>query len=213
MRDFTDITFVLDRSGSMAALANDVVGGYKQFIEEQKKVGELTASMTLAQFDDQYEVVFTNMMLKDVSPTLTFVPRGWTALLDAVGKTIVATGERLAAYTEDQRPDKVVFVVFTDGYENASKEYTAERIKEMVKSQTETYKWKFLFLGANIDSFTVGKQLGVNVGTTSNYDNTSAGVKSAYGGVSSYTASLRNASLPEDALLSNFVNDARRKAG
>ncbi len=187
--DLTDITVVVDRSGSMASCRKDAVGGLNTFVEEQKKLpGD--ATFTLIQFDDKYEVVHNGIPLKDV-PVCDLVPRGSTALLDAIGKGIATTGERLKAMPEDQRPGLVVFVILTDGEENASREYRNDQIKKMIEDQTNTYKWQFTYLGANQDAFTAAGNMGIVRGGTANYVNTSA----AFGGTSSKVSRMRTASL------------------
>lgn len=187
--DLTDITVVVDRSGSMASCRKDAVGGLNTFIDEQKKQpGE--AIFTLVQFDNEYEFVHKGIPLKDV-PACDLVPRGGTALLDAVGRAIAETGARLKAMPEDQRPGLVVFVILTDGGENASREFTSEAVRSMIETQTNTYKWQFTFLGANQDSFAAAGSIGIAKGGTANYANTSA----AFSGTSSKVTRMRSASL------------------
>lgn len=190
MRDFTDITFVLDRSGSMSSLAGDVVGGYKTFVEEQQKLGD-NATLTLVQFDDRYELAIPACPIKHVNPALAFSPGGMTALLDAVGRAIVDTGVRLSRLSEDQRPDKVLFVIMTDGEENSSHEFSRERVKQLVDEQTAKYNWKFVFLGANIDAFGAAKSLGFGALNTSNYVASSVGTRAAFHTAQHYTTTLR----------------------
>ena len=168
-QDLTDITFLLDRTGSMTSIANDVVGGINTFVEKQKAApGQ--ALFTLIQFDslDPHEVIHNAKPIHDVPKMQQsdFVPRSTTPLLDALGMAIVKTGERLSKMSEQGRPEKVVFVVFTDGYENASKEYKKEKVAEMVKHQNEKYQWNFIFLGAGIDAFAEAGQIGVCMSTT-----------------------------------------------
>lgn len=183
-----DITFVVDRSGSMSNIAKDMMGGFDSLIEEQRKVkGE--CKVTLVQFDDRYEIDYTARPLSDVPP-LRLVPRGSTALLDAVGKTIVATGERLAALPEKERPSQVNFVIITDGAENASVENTLTKIKRMIEHQTDKYQWNFAFLGANIDAFAVGHSLGIAANNLQ-YDASSGGSRGAYRNLSRGLASHR----------------------
>jgi hypothetical protein len=160
--NFTDVTILLDRSGSMANLAADLRGGINSLLDEQAGLpGKILVS--IVQFDN--EILETCLGVSAAAaPRLdesNYVPRASTALNDAMGITITRTGERYSALTEENRPGKVVFVVFTDGMENSSIEYSSERILEMVKHQTDTYGWKFLFLGANIDAIAVGGQVGV----------------------------------------------------
>ena len=191
MRNFTDITFILDRSGSMDSLQSDVIGGFRAFVEEQQRLGD-NAALTLVQFDHEYAINFSNVPIKDVSSTIEFIPRGATALLDAIGRTIVDTGIRLSQTPEADRPNKVLMIVMTDGHENASIEFTGAKIREMVEHQKTVYQWEFVFLGANIDSFGTASSLGVSSFSVSNYDASSHGTKSALRGVSTYTASLRS---------------------
>ena len=164
---YTDITIVLDRSGSMSGSESDVIGGFNQLVADQKK-GEGTATLTLIQFDNKYEVNYTAKDIQEVEDLTgdTYRPRGTTALHDAFGKTINTTGERLANMPESERPEKVLFVVQTDGMENASKEYSLEKVKEMVTHQSDKYNWEFMFLGADIDAIGVGRSLGIDYGKT-----------------------------------------------
>ncbi len=156
--DLTDITMVIDRSGSMQSIQSDAEGGINSFIEQQKQEpGE--ANVTLVQFDTDYEFVHSGVPVKLV-PTFTLVPRGSTALLDAVGRAINETGARLAAVKESQRPGLVVFVIVTDGQENSSREFTREQIRTMVEHQQSAYKWQFTFLAANQDAFAEGASMG-----------------------------------------------------
>lgn len=198
MRDnLTDITIVLDRSGSMSTVQQDTIGGFNTFLNEQKNApGD--ATLSLVQFDDHYEVVHTAVNIKDV-PELnetTFVPRGMTALLDAIGKTIVTTGQRLAAMAEADRPSKVVFVILTDGGENSSREYIdSSKIKEMIKHQTEAYNWDFVFLGANQDAITVASSMGMLGGNAMTYASNSAGTASAFTSVANAMNCYRSGDL------------------
>lgn len=190
MKNFTDITFILDRSGSMSSLASDVVGGFETFVKDQRNAGE-NAALTLVQFDDQYEVVFANRPIMDAPTTIQFAPRGSTALLDAIGRTINDVGARLSKTPENDRPNKVLFIVMTDGYENASREFTNVKVKELVEHQKTKYQWDFVFLGANMDSFSVGGSMGVSSFGTVNFVATSAGVRSGLQAASYYTSSAR----------------------
>lgn len=173
-----DVTVVLDRSGSMATVAEDMKGGFDEFIAAQKKApGE--ARLTLVQFDTAYEFVHKAIEMKDVPP-LSLVPRGATALLDAVGRAIVETGERLKALPEHDRPGKVVFVIITDGEENSSREYGREKIKEMITHQQDVYKWEFVFLGANQDSFASARGMGINLRSVSDFKMTGMSVGASF---------------------------------
>ena len=157
--DLTDITMVVDRSGSMESIKSDAEGGINSFIHQQKQEpGE--ALLTLVQFDTEYEFVHSGVPVKQI-PAFTLVPRGSTALLDAVGRAINETGARLAAMAESQRPALVVFVIVTDGAENSSREFTRDQIRTMVEHQQSAYKWQFTFLAANQDAFAAGGSMGI----------------------------------------------------
>lgn len=153
-QNYAHLAVILDRSGSMAPLISDVIGGFNTFLKEQKALpGE--ATLTLVQFDDVYEVLhyFVDIQkVPDLTPEVCYA-RNMTALLDAIGVTITTVGRKIAALPEDQRPSKVLVSIYTDGAENHSKEYTLARIKEMIKTQRETYSWEFTFTGVGPDSF------------------------------------------------------------
>lgn len=175
--DFTEIIFVLDRSGSMEPLAKDVIGGFNGIIENQRKL-EGTAAVTLVLFDDEYEVVYSAKDINDVAPLTNkqYFARGLTALLDAVGKTIDDVGLRLSNTPEEERPSKVLIIINTDGFENASREYTKEKVCEMVTRQREKYSWEFLFLGADIDAFGTARELGISTANTAQYSHSPDGI-------------------------------------
>ena len=158
--DLTDITLVVDRSGSMASVREDAEGGVNTFITDQaKEPGE--ALLTLVQFDTEYEFLHKGVPVSQV-PKYELVPRGMTALLDAVGRAINETGERLSKMPDQDRPSLVIFVVMTDGEENSSKEFTKAHIKEMIEHQQNVYNWQFTFLGANQDAFAEAGGLGIH---------------------------------------------------
>lgn len=185
--DLTDITVVMDRSGSMADTKGDAEKGLNFFVSEQKKQpGD--ARFTLVQFDTEYEFVHRAIPILEVPP-LTLMPRGSTALLDAVGRAITETGERLKAVPETERPGLVVFVIVTDGQENASREFTRVQIKSMVEHQQAAYQWQFMFLGANQDAFAEAGSLGIAAGGTANV--AVARMDSAYGASASNTSRMR----------------------
>lgn len=191
--NLTEVVFILDRSGSMQSLVPDTIGGFNAFIEQQKKeVGE--AKLTTVLFDDKYEMLHDQLDIQNV-PELTtkeYTARGMTAMLDAIGRTINTVGERLAKTDENDRPGKVVFVITTDGQENASKEFSKAQIKEMIERQQNEYNWKFLFLGANIDSVSEAGSLGINSNFAVNYSASSIGTQSLYTAVSKGVSSVRS---------------------
>lgn len=180
----TDITVVLDRSGSMAPIAHDVVGGLNTFITAQQR-DAAGARFTLVQFDDQYEVVHFNVPMADV-PTLgpdDFEPRGTTALLDAIGRTIVDLDRRLAAAPAGERPARVIVVVQTDGAENSSREFTREQVFSLIDQReqragapADAPVWEFVFLAANQDAIAAGGAMGFRAAKSVDFAATSAGV-------------------------------------
>ncbi|MBF0242657.1 MAG: VWA domain-containing protein [Desulfamplus sp.] len=177
----SEIICIIDRSGSMETIKNDAIGGFNTFLEEQKKVpGE--ATLTYIQFDDEYEVVHENKPLQNVEPIndKVYMPRGTTALLDAIGKTIDSTGKRLANMPEKNRPEKVIVSILTDGEENASCQYDLAKIKDMITHQKEKYSWEFIFLAANQDAFAEAEKIGIDTKDAFNFAATGQGVREAY---------------------------------
>ena len=177
----TEMVFVLDRSGSMSGLAADTIGGFNELIEKQKKI-EGDAYVTTVLFDHEYEVLHDHVALGEVAPLTDkeYFARGSTALLDAVGRTINAVGARLAAAPEEERPEHVVFVITTDGMENASREYTAKQVREMVEHQQQKYSWQFVFLGANMDAVSEARNLGISAKYAADFTPTGRGVNRMY---------------------------------
>lgn len=165
--DLTHLYFLLDRSGSMQSIKSDIEGGFAAFVDEQRKVaGE--CRVTLAQFDDEYDVVYSSRPLADVPP-LDLRPRNMTALHDAMGRLITSAGAELAALPDDQRPGTVIVAIMTDGLENASKEWDAPRIKALVEQQTSEWSWQFLYMGADQDAVEVGSSIGVSAAASVTY--------------------------------------------
>ncbi len=164
-------------------------GGLNSFFEKQKEVGGL-CKVSLHQFDTEYETVFEDKNIVDV-PNVKLEPRGGTALLDAVGRTVNSLGLRLSKLDEPDRPSKVVVMVVTDGYENSSIEFQRPKIFEMITLQRETYKWEFIFLGANQDAIQEGGSLGVNKTSSATYSSTKLGAQRIFYAVGEGVASYR----------------------
>jgi len=160
-KDYTHIAMVIDRSGSMTRAWSDVLGGYTQYIEDQKKQAG-KCSLTTTVFDTSIDVIEDFTDIQDVNVELNAFPRGGTALLDAIGVTISSVGKKLSNLPEEERPEKVLIIVQTDGLENASKEYRAYRIKEMIKEQETKYNWEFSFIGASLESVNAAESWGFN---------------------------------------------------
>lgn len=199
-KNLTEIVFILDRSGSMSGLEQDTIGGFNSIIEKQKEEdGE--AYVTTVLFDHEYKLLHDHVNLAEIQPMTNddYSPRGMTALYDAIGLTINSIGARLSDAPEEERPEKVIIVITTDGHENASKEFSTSRIKEMIEHQQSKYSWTFMFLGANIDSVTEASAIGINTAFARNYTATADGVASHAGGVATSLSYMRSAEYVCDA--------------
>lgn len=190
----THIVALVDRTGSMQTIRSDMEGGFDAFMETQRAVelgDEVTVS--LYQFDDRdpFEVVYEDRPLAEV-PKLTIEPRGNTPLNDALASTIVHAGELLAVIPEDERPGRVYFVVITDGQENASREWTLERVRELVTRQSERYAWEFHFLGVGIDAFTTAGGYGISRMHTVSASRASGSIRKSYGATAQSIVSSRS---------------------
>ncbi|OIU68669.1 vWA domain-containing protein [Rossellomorea aquimaris] len=178
-KKLTEIIFLLDRSGSMGGLESDTIGGFNAFIDRQCKEGE--TRLTTVLFDDEMEVLWDGIDARHARLTQEeYYVRGCTALLDAVGKTISAAGRRLSQTKEGERPGKVIVVITTDGMENASREYTYEKVKKMISHQQEKYSWDFIFIGANMDASEEAQSLGIHKEDSFSFEATHEGVGKMY---------------------------------
>ncbi|WP_223701603.1 vWA domain-containing protein [Sutcliffiella deserti] len=179
-KKLTEIIFLLDRSGSMCGLEQDTIGGFNAFISKQCKL-EGETRLTTVLFDDTYEVLWNGVDANMVRLTdKQYYVRGTTALLDAIGKTVLDVGHRLANTREDERLDHVIFVITTDGLENASSEFSYKKVKELISHQQEKYNWEFIFMGANIDVAKEADSLGIHVEHAYNFEATNQGVEKMY---------------------------------
>lgn len=198
-KGLTELVFILDRSGSMRGLEADTIGGYHSMIERQKKEkGEALISTVL--FDDRCEVLHDRVPLDKVEPMTEkeYYVRGCTALLDAVGGAIHHIGNVHKYARESDRPERTMFVITTDGMENASRRYSFEKVKKMLERQKEKYGWEFLFLGANIDAVQVAGRFGIDADRAVNFHNDSRGTRLNYEVVSD-TVALCRMGAPIDA--------------
>ncbi len=191
MRRFdTDITIILDRSGSMGSIASETIAGFNQFLQEQRLLPD-RACLTLVQFDDLYEVLYVGRDLRHV-PNLdydTFQPRGATALLDAIGMSVRLATSRILVLPPEDRPRQVIFVILTDGLENASSRFERRLVFDMIRHQRQTNQWTFLFLGANQDAISEAGSLGIPHEDAMNFESTGYGTQAAFDKVS---VNLRN---------------------
>lgn len=183
-QNFTSIDFILDRSYSMMGCRQSTIDGFNEFLNKQKSE-EGDCVVSLHQFDHAYQTDYESISI-DSAPDLTedtFVPRGQTALLDAIGKTINSVGLRLSSMPDEERPDTVIIAILTDGQENQSTEFNPEKIKEMITHQTDVYNWEFIFLAANQDAVLTGDQYGISKGNSMSYATTSHGTQHAFSSV------------------------------
>ncbi|WP_424471565.1 vWA domain-containing protein [Paenisporosarcina sp.] len=176
----TEIIFLLDRSGSMSGLEKDTIGGFNAFIEKQCELdGEV--SLTAVLFDHEYEILWNGINAKGAKLTQEdYFVRGSTALLDAVGKTILDVDRRLAKKSEELKPGKVIFVITTDGMENASREFTHEKVKKLITLQEEKQQWEFIFIGANMDAAKEASSLGIQAENAFDFVASELGVEAMY---------------------------------
>ncbi|MGG1675692.1 VWA domain-containing protein [Neobacillus sp. NRS-1170] len=179
-KNLTEIIFLLDRSGSMSGLESDTIGGFNAFIKKQGQMAGETIVTTVL-FDDRYEILWNGIDAHKARLTdREYYVRGCTALLDAVGKTILDVGYRLSNKSEDKRPGKVIFVITTDGMENASREFTYKKVKELIQHQQEKYNWEFIFLGANMDAEKEADSLGIDMENAYSFEASEKGVEVMY---------------------------------
>ncbi|MBT8037649.1 MAG: VWA domain-containing protein [Verrucomicrobiae bacterium] len=222
-KNLTEIAYILDRSGSMDHLKESAISGFNSFLKDQQETpGD--ANLTLVLFDDEDLLHADRSPIQEVRQldASTYVPRGCTALLDAIGRTIDNIGKQLAKTPEKKRPGKVIVAIYTDGYENASTDYTANKIAKMIRHQTDNYQWEFLFLAANEDAIATAASYGIDHKNASQVDLSEDGVNSSSASFSRKVRSSRNimqecASPAEhqdaEADLSSIVEEETEKHG
>ncbi len=199
-KNLTEMVFLLDRSGSMGGLEGDTIGGFNAMLRKQKEVpGECLVSTVL--FDNESVVLHDRVKLEEV-PLMTdrdYTVRGCTALLDAIGGAIHHIGNVHKYARKEDVPEHTIFVITTDGMENASRRYDSAKVKSMIERQKERYGWEFLFLGANIDAVETAATFGVDAQRTVNYHADHEGIQRVYEGIAKATCAFRmNGTLSED---------------
>ena len=201
-KNLTELVLILDRSGSMSGLESDTIGGFNSMLQKQKQEpGECRITTVL--FDHRYELLHDRIDIRGVSPMTEkeYYVAGSTALLDAIGKTIHKIGTAQKNTAPEYRADKVLFVIITDGYENASRSYTADQIRAQIRRQQEQYGWEFLFLGANIDAVETASRFGIRADHAADYVPDGEGTRLNYEVMSSAISSYRSCgAMPCDAL-------------
>ena len=199
-KNLTELVFILDRSGSMAGLEEDTIGGFNAMIEKQKgEPGEAIVSTVL--FDNESEVIHDRVDIQRIEPMTRkeYFVRGCTALLDAVGGAIHHIGNVHKYAREEDRPEKTLFVITTDGMENASRRYTYDKVRSMIQHEKEKYGWEFLFLGANIDAAREAARFGIGADRAANYYADHIGTGVIYEAVSEAVCQIRSCAAPLSA--------------
>lgn len=210
----TELVFILDRSGSMSGLEEDTIGGFNSMLNKQRKeVGDAVVSTVL--FDNEIEVIHDRVVIADV-PNLTdreYFVRGCTALLDAVGGAIHHIGNVHKYARKEDVPEKTLFIITTDGMENASHRYTYDKVRHMIERQKERYGWAFIFLGANIDAAAEARRFGIDESMAANYHCDKAGTALNYEVISEAITSVRACAAPLSADWKKKIDADYKKRG
>lgn len=210
----TELVFILDRSGSMSGLEKDTIGGFNSMLEKQRKEpGDAVVSTVL--FDNETEVIHDRVVIADV-PNLTdkeYFVRGCTALLDAVGGAIQHIGNVHKYARKEDVPEKTLFIITTDGMENASHHYTYDKVRNMIERQKERYGWEFPFLGANIDAAAEAKRFGIDESMAANYHCDEVGTVLNYEVISEAITSVRTSAAPLSADWKKKIDADYKKRG
>ena len=213
-KDLTEIVFILDRSGSMVGLEADTIGGFNAMIEKQKKEpGKALVSTVL--FDNDSEVIHDRVDIQGIESMTRdeYYVRGCTALLDAVGGAIHHIGNVHKYAREEDRPEKTLFVITTDGMENASRKYSYDRLKAMIERKKEKYGWEFIFLGANIDATKEAARFGIGADRAADYHADSKGTNVIYETVSEAITQVRCCAAPLSADWKQRVDEDYKNRG
>lgn len=199
-KGLTELVFIIDRSGSMSGLESDTIGGYNSMLEKQKnEQGEATITTVL--FDDRYELLHDRINLRGVAPITNkeYYVRGTTALLDAIGNTINKIVNAHRHTSKDEVAEHTLFVITTDGMENASREFSYDKVRQMIEYQKNKYGWEFIFLGANIDAEETAERFGIDKDRAANYNADSEGTMLNYDVISETVSHIRaNKDISED---------------
>lgn len=213
-RGLTELVFILDKSGSMSGLEADTIGGYNSMLKKQKSI-EGECYITTVLFDNNYELLHDRIDIKAVSPITEkeYQVGGSTALLDAIGTTIHKISNAQKHTAEDYRAEKVMFVIITDGEENSSREYSAEKVKAQIEMQKTNYGWEFIFLGANIDAVRTAGRFGIGADRAIDYLADSEGTELNFQVMADAVATFRETGTVDEACLEEIRKDVKRRGG
>lgn len=211
-KDLVEIVFILDRSGSMSGLEADTIGGFNNMIEKQKGI-EGDAIISTVLFDNHFEVLHNRMNLKEINKMTDkeYFVRGSTALLDAIGRSITKIINVHKSISEEEKPEQVMFVITTDGMENASREYSYKKVKDLIDDQKKFYDWIFLFLGANIDAVDVGSKFGIDKVYTATFHADEEGIKLNYKVLDAAVSSIRKEKILDENWKKDIDEDFNRR--
>lgn len=197
-KGLTELVFILDRSGSMGGLESDTIGGFNSMIKKQKEE-EGEANITTVLFDDKYQILHDRVNVKELKEMTSkdYYVCGSTALLDAIGITIKSVSKKQKELPEEEQAEKVIFVITTDGMENASCRYDRNKIKKMIEKKQTKKNWQFMFLGANMDAVSEAGRIGIGANRAVTYANDSIGVQTNYAAVGDAISAMRCCASPE----------------
>ncbi|NMB28682.1 MAG: VWA domain-containing protein [Clostridiaceae bacterium] len=213
-KGLTELVFILDKSGSMSGLESDTIGGFNSMLAKQKAV-EGECFVTTVLFDNEYELVHDRIDIKAISPMTDkeYQVGGTTALLDAIGKTINKISNAQKHTAEEYRAEKVMFVIITDGLENSSREYSADKVKALIERQKEKYAWEFVFLGANIDAVETAGKFGISADRTMDYLADSEGTNLNFKMISQAVATFRKSGKVDESCFEEIREDVKKRGG
>ena len=213
-KGLTELVFILDKSGSMGGLEADTIGGYNSMLKKQQAI-EGECHITTVLFDNNYELLHDRIDIKAVSAMTEkeYQVGGTTALLDAIGVTIHKIGNAQKHTADSYRAEKVLFVIITDGEENSSREYTAEKVKMQIERQKEQYGWEFIFLGANIDAVQTAGRFGIAADRAIDYVPDSVGTSLNFSVMAEAVASFRDMGVVKEETLAPIRADMKRRGG
>ena len=195
-----ELVFILDKSGSMGGLESDTIGGFNSMLEKQKKLNNENIYVTTVLFDNEYKLLYSHVPIQKMKPLTEneYSPGGNTALLDAIGKTVSQVKSEQIKLSSKDKAKKVLFVIITDGMENASKEYNITTVKRLIETQKNTEKWEFIFLGANIDAIGTAQNLGIERSRAVQYKSDSIGTQNNYKAIERAIEGVRAGHLDEN---------------